>query len=78
MKNELKVDVLLEHHPGENWTATVPLVKGCLAEEETPGQAVEAVTGVIQEFIEGDPGLIDILSRRPEFRLAETTISLNE
>lgn len=74
--SELKVDVLLEHHEGENWTATTPLIKGCLAEEETPEEALETIKGVIPEFIEQDPELLDILNPRPEFRLAEVAINI--
>lgn len=68
---EIKVTVLLEHYEGEeNWTATVPLIKNCLAEGSTPEEASQAVMPEIEYFVDCQPELLERLERQPEFRLA--------
>lgn len=74
----MKVAVLLEHHFGENWTAMVPLIRGCLAEGETAEAAAEAVVPEIEDFLKRYPKLRAAVAEQPEFLLTEVDIDLEE
>lgn len=76
--NEAKtnVAVLLEHHGNEEmWTATIPLIEGCIAEGRTPGEATANVQSVLAEFLEEDPDLYEIISQPVQFLLTEIEVS---
>lgn len=74
----IKVAVLLEHHFGENWTAMVPLIRGCLSEGETAEAAAQAIMPEIAHFLEKFPQLKKVLAEQTEFLLTEVDVNLPE
>lgn len=74
----MQVAVLLEHHFGENWSAMVPLIKGCLAEGETAEAATQAILPEIEDFLKRYPQLRAAVAKQPEFLLTEVDVDLEE
>lgn len=74
-EKSIKVTVLLEYYQGEkDWTASVPLINGCLADGPTPETATMAVQKEIDLFIQNDPNILETLRSQPEFRITEIEI----
>lgn len=79
MKKELEVTVLTEHHEGEKyWSASVPLIEGCLAEGKTPQEAAQNIIPEIKYFIEHYPNLVEDLKKEPEFELINVKTLLTD
>ncbi|MBI4084820.1 MAG: hypothetical protein HY431_02840 [Candidatus Levybacteria bacterium] len=73
----IKVAVLLEHYEGEeNWTASIPVIPGCLAEAPTPEAAAQAIIPEIEFFTSNDPAALEAVQQQPEFLLTEVEIPI--
>lgn len=72
----IKVTVLLEHHEGENWTASAPVIPGCLAEAPTPEAAAQAIIPEIKFFASSDPAALEAIQQKPKFLLTEVEVPL--
>lgn len=74
---KIKVTVLLEHYAGdEMWTASVPLIPGCLAEGPTLEEASEAILPEIEEFVQAEPVLLARIKEQPEFFITQVAVNV--
>lgn len=72
----VKTAVLLEHHGSEEmWTATVPVVAGCIAEGKSPDEATQNVRSVLAKFLAEDQKLYEVVAQPVQFLLTEIEVS---
>lgn len=80
MENEPKrtkiAILLMKYVEDKRWTATVPTLKGCLSEGETPEEATNNITEELKIVTSTYPETIKKLKNQPEYLLTEIEIDL--